>query len=514
MRKRLFRIGNWALIALFNGLFFLTLFDAVTSPNLILGDNKVTGAGTTMWTTGCLIAAAAILISWQTSWRVKRLMKWLFKTHALATATVLLALTVGWQLVFVLAVHPPIGFDAGAIHQALHDTTSAEIRAYFSLNYNNLPMLLAEVQLAKWFGTTSWLFFDLVTLVLVDLSALLNLICIVLVEPRKLVAGMNIHAVWLLLFPTIIVPYTDAWVLPLVSLYLLGAVVMVKPRLNLGWRALGALLFSVGLVGAYRLKPSAIVAMVALVIVGGLFALRPRRLAWPSVGQTALVLLLAAGLTAGCYAATAQLLKRQTYIQVDQSREIPAIHFISMGVSGDGGYNAKDALKMAELPNKQARVAYSKRVLIQRLKRRGAWGYARFLVAKHRNNTADGTFAWVKEGHFINENPIPKRGGFSGWLRSFVYLYGTRLGDLRFMSQVWWVVWLALIAFAWRDQRTFVQALRLTIIGGFSYLLIFEGGRSRYLIQFLPAFLMLATLVYQESFNWFYRAHRWFTKAP
>lgn len=51
--------------------------------------------------------------------------------------------------------------------------------------------------------------------------------------------------------------------------------------------------------------------------------------------------------------------------------------------------------------------------------------------------------------------------------------------------------------------------MRLTILGVFLYLLIFEGGRSRYLIQFLPAFLILATLVYDQTFDYFKRIYRW-----
>jgi hypothetical protein len=139
----------------------------------------------------------------------------------------------------------------------------------------------------------------------------------------------------------------------------------------------------------------------------------------------------------------------------------------------------------------------------------GTWGYIQFLFKKQRNNTADGTFAWVKEGHFINENPIPNTSGFAGTLRSFVYLYGKNLGDFRFLAQLWWIIWLILIAFGWRDQRKISQVMRLTILGGFLYLLIFEGGRSRYLIQFLPAFLILATLVYDQTFDYFKRIYRW-----
>ncbi|WP_081780100.1 hypothetical protein [Ligilactobacillus apodemi] len=54
-----------------------------------------------------------------------------------------------------------------------------------------------------------------------------------------------------------------------------------------------------------------------------------------------------------------------------------------------------------------------------------------------------------------------------------------------------------------------VQMLKLTLIGGFLYLLLFEGGRSRYMIQFLPSLLILATLSADNAKNWLQRRFAW-----
>lgn len=43
-----------------------------------------------------------------------------------------------------------------------------------------------------------------------------------------------------------------------------------------------------------------------------------------------------------------------------------------------------------------------------------------------------------------------------------------------------------------RDGNEWSRILFLTMVGGFLYLLLFEGGRSRYLIQYLPALVPLA----------------------
>lgn len=505
--SKIFHAGNHTLNWLFNGFFFVTLYFAVTSPNIILGDNKKTGAGTTAFTVTWLLIAAAIVIGLLTYTKFRAWVYQVFVVQKLRTAILMAVVVVLWQIVFVAAVHPPIGFDVGAIHDALTNTTSSEMVAYFSLNYNNIPILLAQHYLAALFGTTSWLFFDYVTLVLVDLSAVLNVLGIFILDRKRVPAAIYIHALWLLVFPMIIVSYTDTWVLPLVSGYFLCYCVLSQPRFKPWGRALAAIGFGVFAASTYFMKPSAIVGVIAIVLVEGLFWFKRRSEGQPktSIG----LVLLAVVAIGGTYVSTSQAIAHQSYITSYTARQIPAIHFISMGVSGEGGYNPKDALKMSEIPTKAGRTAYSKKMLIKRLKKMGALGYVQFLIKKQRNNTADGTFAWAKEGHFINENPTPTPGGFAGTLREFVYLYGTHLGDFRFMAQVWWIIWLVLIGFGWRDQRKFVQVLRMTIIGGFIYLLIFEGGRSRYLIQFLPAFLMLAALVYDQTLAYFKRVYRW-----
>lgn len=475
------------------------------SPNIILGDNRITGAGTTMFTTWLLIIAVALIVCGLTYPSFKNWFRQVFIIQKKRTAIFLFLVVVLWQIVFVFNVHPAIGFDAGAIHQALTDTTDPEIKAYFSLNYNNMPILLAQLALSQLFATRSWLFFDLVTVVLVDLSALLNICSVAVLARKRVAAALYIHAIWLLLFPMIIVPYTDTWVLPLVSCYLLCYCVLAHSQFSWPIKLVAAIGFGCSVSGAYFMKPSAIVGVVAIVLIELLYLFKTH-----SVSLLALGLLCCSAFAAGgTYVAVNHTIDQQTHIQVNTARQIPAIHFISMGAYGDGGYNPQDALKMAEIPTKKGRVAYSKKMWQQRLRQKGVWGYLAFLVKKQRNNTADGSFAWVKEGHFINEGTKPQGRGFAAQLKQFIYLYGTRLGDLRFITQAWWIVWLILIVFGWRKRTKFVQIMRLMIIGGFMYLLIFEGGRSRYLIQFLPAFLILVTLVYPQSFAFFTRIYRW-----
>ena len=508
MKIKLFNFGSKLVKYLFYFLFLLTFYFAITSPNLILGDNKVTGAGTTMYTTVFIIITVIVIICLYTYDAIFKFGRWLFVEHSLATSMGLFLIAIIFQIVFVINVHPTIGFDAGAIHQALTNTTDPETVGYYSLNPNNIPILLVQHHLAVLFNNKSWLFFDFVTMFLVDISAVFNITSVWLIDYRKVPLATYVHSIWLMVFPMIIVPYTDTWVLPLVSLYILGYVFLRYGGAPWPFEALSGLIMGFAVASSYFMKPSAIAPFIAICMIEFLYLFKSK---WTKQGviwglASIALVMVALGST---YAIENHQIQSQTYIKANTARSKPAINFIAMGLSGEGGYNAKDSLMMAKLPNRKAQVHYSKTKIKQRLGKMGPWGYIKFLFMKHRNNTADGTFAWIKEGHFIVGNTNPSKKGFSGKLRNFFYLYGTNLGDFRYVTQFWWVVLLAIIAFNWRDNRQIIQAMRLMMIGGFFYLLIFEGGRSRYLIQFLPALLIMAPLSLTNSWNWLRKEFAW-----
>lgn len=69
-----------------------------------------------------------------------------------------------------------------------------------------------------------------------------------------------------------------------------------------------------------------------------------------------------------------------------------------------------------------------------------------------------------------------------------------------------------MIALGWRSKNKLTQILRLSIVGLFMYLLIFEGGRSRYLIQGLPVFWLMAALVLPDTMAMLRSKLKWLQK--
>ncbi|MDD2214439.1 MAG: hypothetical protein PHR21_07895 [Oscillospiraceae bacterium] len=487
-------------------LFTISYLGALTHSYLRLGDNAATGMSTTLFSTGLVILLLLILTVFFVGVHLRQRFWAGVRRHAFLGAAVLFILAACFQVLLILKVHPGIGWDVDAIHMAVIDPQDPDLETYFSMYPNNVLILLLQHKLADWFQTQSWLFFDLLTLVLVDLSVWLNVAVIGILKPQLTAVALALQSLFLLVFPYIMVPYTDAWVLPLVSLYLLGYCLVKQPRFMVPVRGLGLILFGFGSVATYYMKPSAIIPLIAI---GMNEAWRLLRRLIKQRGRFPLRRLGAAALTGlaigVAFALPAKLLgqavNQQSYIEVDPDLAIPAVHYLSMGVSGTGGYNAADALKMAELQTVEERVQYSLETWKQRLQDKGVLGYLSFLLQKQVSNTADGSLAWLKEGSFMQGVEEPTYGGLTGLLQSFLYLYGNHVQDFRFAAQLFWVFLLSLIFWACKERDFWIQTLRLSLLGGFLFLLLFEGGRSRYMIQFLPVLLLLAVLSAPASFR-------------
>lgn len=514
MRHYFYQFSQSIITVIWWLLFGLMFFFAITSPNIILGDNKTFGTSTTLLSTSIVIVMTAILIMIYAYPQFRHGLYHVLITNQLRTAGFLLGLVVIGQIVFVAFVHPPAGFDAGMLHYAAtnaHHVQEVEVTAYYSLNQNNLPVMLFMHWLVKLTGQTSWLFFDYVTLFFVDLSACFNLLSVFVVRRQSLGIALYIHAAWLAVFPSIIMPYTDSWGLPLVSLFLLCYFVMRRIDLPPLLRISAAVVFGISVMITYFVKPSSIIPVIAIVIIESLIRMSSRRsLHSKTIFITVAMLILMVGSAGFTYRYVNNVVQNQDYIQIDKTRSIPAVHFMAMGVYGDGGYNAKQALRMAALPTKQQKTAYSIKMLKRRLHQLRPVGYLKFLVKKQRNNTADGTFGWLKEGGFFHDNQQPNNHGFSNKLKNFVYLYGRHIADFRFIAQLWWITLLTIIMLGFGTKSWVIQVLRLSMVGGFIFLLLFEGGRSRYLIQYLPCILLLGAFSFDGAIANVQRVVKWY----
>jgi hypothetical protein len=71
--------------------------------------------------------------------------------------------------------------------------------------------------------------------------------------------------------------------------------------------------------------------------------------------------------------------------------------------------------------------------------------------------------------------------------------------------QVIWLLTLLFMVFTCFNEEWMVQLLKYTVIGFFFFLLLFEGGRSRYVIQFLPFIILLASFGFDNFISKYVR---------
>lgn len=480
--KKIFHFGNDVIRIFFFALITISFFGVLSSSNW-LPDAKTT--------TGLTYLMFAVLLTFCLSWlsfpKFQDFLKIIFIEHKWLTSIICLIIALIWQFQFVYFVHPSFGFDVDAVHNALINPNLPELRGYFSVNYNNLSILLVLKQVANLFHSTSWLTMDLSSTLITDISALVLIATIAVINYKKLPNIIYILSNLLALFPICMVPYTDVWCLLPMSLSVCGWCISRKRAYPLFLRLFGILLAGCSLAFGVWIKPSVAVFGIAVILTSLLYILKNKK-----VILTSIFCLTFATSFILTYQPLQKMTQVQQFISVNPERKIPMIHFINVGLTHDGAYDPQAALKMDELPTKKEKVAYSKKMIIKRLKKRGPVGYLVFLVKKQELNTADGTFGWLHEGHFIiSEQP---KNGWQALLSEFVYPNGKYVIEFRFLAQILWTIIIFILLFSFQEGGLIIQTLRMALVGGFIFLLIFEGGRSRYLVQFLPIILVLTAL--------------------
>lgn len=189
MKTKIFNGGNAVINVLFAVLIFTALYFALISSNLLL-KSEHTNAVTLGMLAGIIIFA---LLDAYFS-RFHAFLKKIFVSWRFYTAPIIFILALGLQCFYVMKVHPAIGFDVSAVHDALFKPNDPNLRGYFSVNYNNMPILLFQRWLSGLFHTRSWFFFAGVSVDFTIISALLNLCSVAVVNWRKLPAILYIQA--------------------------------------------------------------------------------------------------------------------------------------------------------------------------------------------------------------------------------------------------------------------------------------------------------------------------------
>lgn len=401
------------------------------------------------------------------------------------------------QLLIVDHIWLNTGWDVQVIMDAAYELINSGSPGNSSLYYlsvypNNLFIVYLSALMLKLgmllFPHNPYLFSFICSALAVCVSVYLAVLCVYkLTASRRItLVAMAIAIPFIVLSPWIVIPYSDTFgmIFPPAALFCL--VFCRKKYLGL---ALAAALCALG----YQIKPTSVIPLIALILLGGCHLLSDgvKRRPWcQRAGASVLALLIGAGLAFGA----AALVKASGSVELDRDERTPLSHFLNMGFNPDthGAYSHDDVLFSASFPDVRSRSQANFEVFRERVSAMGISGVVRHFAEKTAANFIDGTFSWG-QGSFYEYVP-PEQSALDGALRSFYYNDGSRFAAFAFIEQCLWLLVLICVCLSvlpgGGESADFVS---LCLMGESLFLLIFEC-RARYLYMFTPLFVVLACL--------------------
>ena len=318
--------------------------------------------------------------------------------------------------------------------------------------------------------------------------------------------------------PWLTVFYSDilAMIFPVLFLWLLlkfkqAKFVWVKSLLLVS----GGVCLAVGM----SIKPTVVIVGIAVFVLAVVYSLSRRR---QKAKRLLVVFLSCCILLAGFIIGRAVVQKFTIFllspygwdIKGDQDLQFPWTHFLMMGATENEiwpGTNYYGAWDIDTVVYTQSFKGYEQKEkaniegYLDQVKSYGVFGYLDFLNHKMNWVLGDGSFFWGREGVFyrgITRSMAEKQGALGRWMKDVLYLGSAKNECFSEFQQGLWLGYLFLLAVSgWvkdeKEQKNFINVLKLTIMGIVFFLLLFEG-RSRYLILYLPFFLLLAIAVQRE----------------
>lgn len=364
--------------------------------------------------------------------------------------------------------------------------------------------------MGAWFKLTSWLPMGW-TLRALALNILFVDLCIALVylAIRKLKGpALAIKSTWLALlfspfFLYLPLFYTDTLSMPF-AIGIFCAYLYLKAAPNITRKYIFAAAIGALAVGAYAIKPTSLCVLIAIVIYELLtakkFALQPRKILQSLKLPAVTFVVFFSGFLLFSTA--------QNMVANDQVDPVPWQHYIMMGAQGEGGFSRPDSdLNWGRLDagDSGAEVARDSWAEYQRrVSEFGPLGYANFLLRKMSYTWGDGTFFAPS---ILERAPVATS---RTWLQEIVLPEGRFFTAFLYLQNGFWLAVLIVFVFgAWRDRKKPSPKLILRLaLAGLMVFFLFWETRSRYIVNFVPIFLLLLTLELSDLAAWFRQRHQ------
>ena len=413
-----------------------------------------------------------------------------------------------FQLIMLLSAELLIRRDAAVVFTgAFKYLKESSISSYLTRNPNNLPLFLYERFFFNLFGEAALWIMQGLNLFYVNIAAwILYKGCQRYFSQTVADVTFTLYVALVGFSPYYMSMYTDIPPLPLISLQIFLALGLLKnqekTRQIIGSSFLLGILTSL----AFLIRPTVMILMIA---VFGVLFLRKN---WKKFFLTATVFGL--GFSAS-YLPLHYGLAHQTEVPIIQGKGLAKgpLLFINLGLTniGHDQEDMKEGLLQYVDPDKRDDYnngMFATENVIKEIKRRlkeyTPLTFLQHLYYKQSLTVAEGNLGWPYRSVEHEKTPYisplyesTKDNAFTQFIRDF--FLNSDKDSYRYYSLLKQVVWiimaLGLVFALWKyrpdDSLNF---LILAVFGGLLFLQIFEGGKTRYLIQFLPQILILSAV--------------------
>lgn len=301
------------------------------------------------------------------------------------------------------------------------------------------------------------------------------------------------------LSPQYIYTYSDSVTLFLLSLFLFTVVAtgFAKNRKKIVLPILSGVILAF----AYGFRPTILIFVIAgvIVLLNQLLSENQRYFVIKSA-KTILIGLIAFVLLNKGISYT---IKHQTIVNYEPEKSRTLLYFIDLGLTYSGNIHSEISEKVRESEGKDR----NRQALAEIRTRFKDYNFTTFighLSYKYYWITGEGMFGWYQE-KVLNENQRLKGTWlqkiqdtkFASLIRTYVYVDGENYLLYGLFMQIIWIIisfGLLVSAFFFSLKNSYQLWMQIALFGGLIFLMIFEGGRTRYLIQFLPAIVTMSSI--------------------
>lgn len=432
----------------------------------------------------------------------------------------LFAISILFQLIALFSTILMIRSDAAMVFNgAMKLVDEKTISLYLSYNPNNLFLFMYERFFFDLFGVNAIWIMQFLNIIYVNLGAyLLYYFSKRFISETVANISFLFYLLLINLTPQFLTMYTDIMVLPIIGIQLILLFELFKENITKKKTILKTIILGLFTSFGFFIRPTLFILIMAFFIV---------YFVYNKFSKFIIVFITFTSVFFVTLSVSNYQMNKQNIVKINEQYRKTPLAFIDLGLTYIGTDQIDFQNGLSKFVNEETRVdqeydgRYKKDVVVKDIKRRlNEYTFSTFVghvLYKQAATMKDGSLGWnykdaKNEGAFyINpkfENHKDNR--LFNLFRNYI-LYTDRPTYTYYKNFLQIIYCIMIFGFIFQfikfDLSKINQVLSIAVFGGLLFLMIFEGGKSRYMIQFLPQILVLSAMGIENIINYFSKYH-------